>query len=177
MSFGWPGEKIQLVPLERGKHFDNCVRWLNDPQITQWLLVGDFPITRLAEKEFFDRAARENDKLVAFAIETLEEEHIGICGLSDIDFRHGTATVGLVIGREKLWNHGHGTDTIRTLTDYATRVLGLRLLLAEVFAENDPSRRVFEKCAYEQVGRIPQRWWKRGAHRDILLYATHRQPA
>jgi len=175
MAFGWEGAKVRLVPLERERHFDNCVRWLNDPEVTAGTLMGDFPLTRLAEQEFFDRAAKQSDNLVAFAVETLEEEHIGVTGLHDISFRHGTATSGTIIGRRSLWGHGLGTDTVAVRSRYAFDVLGLRIVLADAFAENVASLRMLARSGYREVGRVPQRYWKRGAYRELVLLMLTRE--
>lgn len=35
MAYGWTGEKVRLVPLDKAKHFENALCWLNDPDITQ----------------------------------------------------------------------------------------------------------------------------------------------
>lgn len=174
MSFGWEGQKVRLVPLDKGRHFENCVRWLNDPEVTRWTLVGDFPLTRVAEEEFFDRVMRENNTDVVLAIETLEDEHIGVSGLHQISFRHGTAITGTLIGRRKLWGRGYGSDAIQVRTRYAFEVVGLRLLLSEVMADNQASIKALAKSGYREMGRIPQRWWKRGVHRDVVLMALAR---
>jgi RimJ/RimL family protein N-acetyltransferase len=173
-KFGWTGQKVRLVPLDRARHFDNALRWLNDPQVTQWLLMGDFPLTRIAEDDFFHRACRGEENEVIFAIETLGEEHIGFCDLQKISYRHGIAELGIVIGRPRLWNRGHGTDAIHLLTYHAFHVVGLRHVAAEIFAENLPSLRIFEKCGYQQVGKWPQRLWKRGAYRDMICVVALR---
>ena len=34
MTYGWEGEKVRLVPLDRDKHLDNALKWFNDPDIT-----------------------------------------------------------------------------------------------------------------------------------------------
>jgi hypothetical protein len=34
MAYGWEGEAVRLVPLERGAHLENALRWFNDPEIT-----------------------------------------------------------------------------------------------------------------------------------------------
>jgi RimJ/RimL family protein N-acetyltransferase len=177
MAFGWEGTKVRLVPLEKERHFDNCVRWLNDPQVTAWTLVGDFPLTRLAEQEFFDRVARSNDTDIAFAIETLgeEQEHIGVAGIHNISLRHGVGTIGLIIGRPTLWNRGLGSDAIAVLARYAFQVLGLRLLLSEAIEGNIGSVRAQQKCAFQEVGRLPGRYWKRGAYRDSIQFALTRE--
>ena len=158
MAFGWEGEKVRLVPLDKGRHFENCVRWLNDPQVTAWTLIGDFPLSRVAEEEFFERMMHENQTDVTFAIETLEEEHIGVCGIHCINFRDGTATTGSLIGRRQLWGRGYGSDAIAIRTRYAFDVLGLRLLLAEVLAENIAALKALAKSGYREVGRVPRRF-------------------
>ena len=54
MVKGWEGEKIRLVPMERQRHLDNAVTWINDPEVTRWTIVGDMPVTKVAEHEFFE---------------------------------------------------------------------------------------------------------------------------
>lgn len=171
MPFGWEGNNIRLVPLDKERHFDNCVRWLNDPQITQWTLIGDLPITRLAEAEFFDRVLRNPSNEVVFAIETTAEaeEHIGVTGIHQIDYRHGVGVTGTFIGRAQWHNRGYGSEAVALRTRYAFEILGLRLLLSEVIAGNVASHRVLTKAGYHEYGRIPQRYWKRGAYRDAIL--------
>ena len=174
MPYGWEGEKVRLAPLDKAKHLDNALAWINDPEITAWTLMGDWPLTRLAEEDFFDRALRETEKDLLFAVETLAGEHIGITGLHRIDWRNGVATSGILLGRRDLWGQGYGSDAARVRTRYAFEVLGLRLLLSEVMADNAASLRMLERAGYREVGRIPRRLWKRGAYRDVVLLALER---
>lgn len=175
MSYGWEGEKVRLVPLERERHFENALVWMNDPEITRWTLVGDQPLGRLAEEEYFTRVTGVTPHDVAFAIETLEAgEHIGFSGVHNIDWRHGVATTGTIIGRTDLWRRGYGSDAAITRTRYAFEVLGLRMLISHVFAENTGSLRMLEKAGYREIGRCPRRYWKRGAYRDEVELMAER---
>lgn len=174
MAYGWTGEKVRLVPLNKEKHLENALCWINDPDITQWTLIGDFPLSRLAEEEWFEQAMRQSDRDLVFAIETLEGEHIGFAGLHQISWRHGTAITGTLIGRKDLWNKGYGTDAVKVRARYAFEVLGLRMLLSEVMAENVASLKMLLKAGYREVGRIPHRYWKRGAYRDAILLVLER---
>jgi RimJ/RimL family protein N-acetyltransferase len=169
MGFGWEGERVRLVPLDKQKHLENAVVWLNDPDVTEWTLVGDFPLSRLAEEEYFERAMRETDQEIHFAVETREGEHIGFAGIHRIDWRHGTAVTGIVIGPKEVRGQGWGTDAMRVRTRYAFEVLGLRLLMAEVMAGNARCLKAAQKAGYREVGRIPRRYWKRGAWRDDVV--------
>lgn len=175
MPFGWEGDKVRLVPLDRSRHLDNAVAWLNDSEITAWTLVGDVPMTRLAEEDFFDRAMRETEKAVYFAVETLAGEHIGFSGVDRIDWRQRVATTGTILGRRDLWGQGYGSDAARLRTRYAFEVLGLRMLLSEVMADNAGSLKMLQKAGYREVGRIPRRMWKRGAYRDVVVMVLERE--
>jgi RimJ/RimL family protein N-acetyltransferase len=175
MAYGWEGNKTRLVPLQKDRHLENAVLWLNDPDVTQWVLVGDFPITKMAEQAYFDDAEKQRTDQVSFAIETLAGEHIGFSGVHEINFRHGCATTGTIIGRKDLWGQGLGTDAARTRARYCFDVLGLRLLLSAYFAENDGSRLMQERVGYKEYGRIPKRFWNRGKLCDEVLTYLDRE--
>lgn len=174
MPYGWEGEKVRLVPLDKGAHFENAMAWVNDPEATAWTLIGDLPITRLAEEQFFDRVVQPDSTDLHFAIETLDGEHIGFCGFIEIDWRHGTARSGTIIGRADFRGRGYGSDAVRVRTRYAFEVLGLRLLLTEAMSENAASLGVLRKAGYREIGRIPKRYWKRGGYRDLILLMLDR---
>jgi ribosomal-protein-alanine N-acetyltransferase len=179
MAYGWEGEKVRLVPLDKARHLDNAIAWLNDSEVTAWTLVGDWPLGRLAEEDFFDRTTRQNPLALAeeltFAIETRDGfEHIGFSGLHRIDWRNGVAVTGTMIGRRDLWAQGYGSDAARVRTRYAFEVLGLRLLLSDVMADNAGSIAMLRTVGYREVGRIPRRLWKRGAFRDVVMLALER---
>ena len=174
MALGWEGEKVRLVPPDKERHLANAVAWLNDPKVTEWTLISDTPIGRPAEEKFFGPAAEGNPSDVTFAVETLAGEHVGFTGLHRIDYRHGVAFTGALIGRTDLWGQGLGTDLVRTRTRYAFEVLGLRMLLSEALADNEASIRMLTRCGYVEVGRIPRRYFKRGAYRDAVLFAIER---
>jgi [ribosomal protein S5]-alanine N-acetyltransferase len=178
-QFGWVGEMTRLVPLERDKHLENCVRWINDPEVTENTLIGDFPLTVAGEEAWFDAFARNWDQRAAeqviFAIETRAGEHIGLAGIHKINYRYGEAWTGTLIGRKDLWGKGYATDAVTTRTRYAFDVLGLRFLCTEVFHDNPAMQRVLAKAGFQEVGRIPRRTWKRGRYRDVLIYWLDRE--
>jgi RimJ/RimL family protein N-acetyltransferase len=178
MGYGWEGDKVRLVPLDKARHLDHALAWLNDPEVTAWTAIGDLPLCRLAEEEFFDRVMRAVDTDLSLAIETLAGDHIGFSGLHRIEWRHGTAWYGIVLGRKDLWGKGYGVDSCRVQARYAFEALGLRLLLAQVMDGNTASLAMLRRTGYQEVGRLPRFFWKRGAFRDVALLALERlEPA
>jgi RimJ/RimL family protein N-acetyltransferase len=76
---------------------------------------------------------------------------------------------GSVIGRADLWGRGLGSDSARVRSRYAFEVLGLRMLIASVIADNRRSLGMLKAVGYHEVGRVPGRYWKRGAWRDQAI--------
>jgi RimJ/RimL family protein N-acetyltransferase len=174
MAFGWEGEKVRLVPLDRERHLDNALKWFNDPEVTRWTAMGDWPLTRLAEEKFFELADSDQRQNLHFAVESLQGEHIGFSGLGDIDWQSRVGVTGTVIGRTDLWDQGLGADAAGVRARYAFEVLNLRMLIGEVMADNASSLKMLAKAGYEEVARIPERYWKRGEYRDQVILALRR---
>lgn len=177
MPQGWESPRLRLAPLDAEKHFENCLRWVNDPEITENLLIGDFPISRFAERDWFESVERRSGQPdeVMFAIELLDGTHIGQSGVHGIDWRNGFATTGSFIGEKQHQNQGYGTEAAKLRAYYCFHVLGLRLLRSEYLEGNDRSRRMQEKTGYVEAGRIPGRFWKRGAYRDDVATVLTRE--
>jgi RimJ/RimL family protein N-acetyltransferase len=175
MALGWAGELVRLMPLVRERHFDNALAWMNDPEVTQYLLMGDFPIGELAEKAFFDRMTATLKTDVAFAIETISGKHIGFTGLHQINFRHGFAISGTVIGEKEDWGKGYGKDAAIVRSRYAFEVLNLRMVLSECFEGNDRSLRMQRSVGYREYGICPKKMWKRGQYRDMIQTVLTRE--
>jgi len=172
MGYGWEGKLVRLAPIDVDKHLDNAVRWINDPEITENILHGDFPMTRLAEREWLESVSKRNDKEVSFALELLTGEHIGFSGIHAINWKDRSAITGTMIAKE-YWGKGYGSDAARVRTHYAFNVLGLRYLMSAVLDGNDRSLGMLKKSGYVECGRYPERLWKRGRFIDeIVLYMT-----
>jgi RimJ/RimL family protein N-acetyltransferase len=174
MSIGWQGDLVRLVPLDHERHFANCYAWINDPEVTAWLLL-DCPMSKLAEDEWFKRASLAQGSDVHFAIETLDGEHIGTSGIHGVNHASGYCSTGSLIGRKDMWGKGYGTDATRVRARFLFEVLGLRVIFSSVLEGNEASLRMQEKAGYEIYGRAPKKYWKRGQYRDEILTVLTRE--
>jgi len=175
MAYGWEGEKVRLIPLDPERHFDFAMRLVNDPDVTQWLKIGDFPISTLAEREWMEKRSRGMENDIMFAIETLDGKVIGFSGLHKIEWRNGVATTGTAIGDKSQWGKGYGSDAARVRSRYAFEVLGLRMLLSSWLEGNEASKRMLLGVGYELYGTAKKRLWKRGEFRDLNLCCLTRE--
>lgn len=175
MAYGWQGELVRLVPLEMDRHFENAMTWINDPEVTENVLIGDFPLGRLEEQSYFEKHSKGSRDDVAFAIETLDGKHIGFSGIHNIGWQHRRATTGTIIGDREEWGKGYGTDAARVRAHYAFEVLNLRMLLSECLARNERSFRMQLAAGYKQCGYVPAKYWKRGAYQDTIITYIDRE--
>ncbi|MDX2066611.1 MAG: GNAT family protein [Fimbriimonadaceae bacterium] len=173
-SFGWRGERTRLIPLDES-HFDLLYGWINDPEVTRTLLVGDYPMTRLAEREWFEQACKSSNENVYFVIATLDSVPLGVSGIHDIDFRHGTCRTGSYIGKKEEWGKGYGTDAARVRARYIFDVLGLRQIYSGAIEGNERSMRMQLRAGYEHVATFPKKYWKDGQFRDEYITLLTRE--
>jgi diamine N-acetyltransferase len=95
---------------------------------------------------------------------------IGAVDLYDVNFKHGFATVGVLIANKEDRMLGFATQALNILIDYSENVLDLVNLQCFIHADNEPSIRLFEGLGFEKVG-IRKGWYRIKSNRmDELCY-------
>ncbi|MDB5188218.1 MAG: GCN5-related N-acetyltransferase [Candidatus Kaiserbacteria bacterium] len=166
------GKRVLLRPLERAD-IPTLRRWMNDPEITQFLMRA-FPLMEKEEEEWIEnKHMNQND--VALGIVTVENKKlIGSIGLHGINWQHRTATTGTVLGEKECWGKGYGTEAKMLLLDFAFNTLDLYGVVSRVLSHNGRSLAYGKKCGYEEVGRLPQWIRRQNGERcdEVLLIVT-----
>lgn len=167
------GKKTILRPLRKATDFELCLRWINDPEVNQYLL-SYFPVTEKKEKEWFNRLANNPTEIV-LGIETLAGKLIGNMALVHINAKDRTALTGALIGEKEYWGKGYGTDAKMTLLNYAFNTLNLRKINSSVYAHNKRSLKYNLKCGYKVEGVRKKQIFRNGKYRDEILLAVFKE--
>lgn len=123
-------------------------RWLNDPDVTSTLGVR-YPLSASAEREWVEQAGVASYTNCHFAVETLDGELLGTCGLFNTALpENRSAELGIQIGDKARWGQGYGTDTVRTLCRFGFEEMNLHRIELIVFAHHVAARRVYEKVGF-----------------------------
>ncbi len=61
---------------------------------------------------------------------------------------------GIRIGNKDYWGKGYGTEVVELLVDYWHYNLGIKRLWLKVLPTNLRAIRCYEKCGFEQAGRL-----------------------
>lgn len=83
----------------------------------------------------------------------------GTVDLYDIDARNGRGFVGIMLARD-FRGRGIAAEALERICEYAREALGLRMLAAEISADNEASLRLFRRTRFEQTGGRPE-WFRR----------------
>lgn len=159
------GEKCYLSPINLDDA-EKYTKWLNDPEITQYLQIAVKTVTLHGEKEFLATLAKEHNYAI---VDKKTDQLIGSTGLINIDHINQTAELGIFIGDKNYHGKGYGTEAIKLLLDYAFNILNLYSIFLRVYAYNLRAIKVYEKIGFKKIGT-----WRKSLRRnrkthDIIL--------
>jgi len=158
------GRNVLLRPLA-ARDLRRCVKWYNDPRVTQFL--GRTTGVSLAEQErWFRDYERKPDEQV-FAIE-VDGRHIGNLGFHHVNRVHRKADLGIVIGEPTAWSKGIGTEAIRLALGYAFVALGLNKVSLDVLEDNARAIRTYEKVGFQREGVHREDLFKSGRFLNVV---------
>jgi diamine N-acetyltransferase len=149
------GVQVALGPLRR-ELLPDYTRWRNDFAVARTLEYIPGPFTTEEREVWFAQASLDTATIRFTVYERATWRAIGITSLNAIDFRHGTAGFGLVIGEADARGKGCGTEATRLMLDYAFTVLGLFNVMLHVYSYNEPALRAYLKAGFRELGRRSQ---------------------
>jgi len=166
---GLRGERVHLVPVDKRLHLDNALRWMNDPDVVQFLMLTT-GVTPGMEEEWMDRVQKRDTEFV-WAILDEAGRHIGFSGIHAINWRLRLGTTGTLIGEKSAWRKGYGTDAMRVRSKFAFETMNLHRLQSESRIDNIGSQRALERAGYRREGIARKKLFWGGRWYDTVLYA------
>jgi ribosomal-protein-alanine N-acetyltransferase len=167
------GDKILLREFgEIHLRDDAYLTWLRDLKVVETInrLEYVMPI-RFEAVEAYVRSLWDSPTDAFFAISLRDSDRfIGTQRLAHIDWRTGTADVGIMIGERAFWNQGLAKDAVSVSCRYAFENLGLRRLIAGTAESNVAMRRCFERLGFKEEGRLRSHVLQGGKFVDRVLY-------
>jgi RimJ/RimL family protein N-acetyltransferase len=163
------GERIYLREVRLEDVNDTYYRWMNDPEVTEFLESRFYPnsIERLQEY-VKEQSGDLNNVFLAVCLKE-NRKHIGNVKLGPINWIHRFAEIGIVIGEKDYWGHGYASEAIGILVRYAFDVLDLHKLTAGCYQAQHGSVKVFQKNGFEIEGVRKKHYFHKGTYVDAVL--------
>lgn len=169
------GKNVRLRAPER-EDLPRFVRWLNDPEVIQGMLMFS-PMSLASEEKWFERMLERPPEEQPFVIELQDGDTwqaVGNCGFHNIDWRVRSAVVGIFIGEKQYWNQGYGTEVMHLLLKHGFQTMNLNRIALEVFENNPRAVRAYEKAGFVLEGRQRQGEYQDGRYVDVLWMSVLR---
>jgi diamine N-acetyltransferase len=161
------GERVALGPLSRDL-LPAYTRWRNDFTAMHTWDDPPWPVSLEERTAWFDRAFEATDTAHFTVYERATWRAVGMASLDGIDFRHGTAELGLLIGEPEARNRGNGTEATRLVADYAFHGLGLHSVMLRVLSYNLAGLPAYAKAGFREFGRWRDSWVFAGRRWDAV---------
>ena len=163
------GERVYLAPITASEEeIVKFTNWMNDFAISDYIITSSAIYTALGEKDYLESAARDHNNR-SFNIVAVEKDRlIGSITLKDINWVNRSAVLGIFIGDADFRAHGYGTEAVNLILEYGFRHLNLHSVQLEVLANNERAHRCYQKCGFQDTGKLREHVFVAGKYCDVL---------
>lgn len=159
------GTKCYLSPINI-EDVDIFTEWLNDIQVTKYLVQIRKSYSVENEKEALSEMAKEGHNYVIIDIEL--NKLIGIASLHNLDHINNTCELGLFIGDKDYWNQGYGEEASRLILDFGFNILNIHNVMLMVIDYNVRALKCYQKIGFQEIGRRRQSYHIAGNRYDVV---------
>lgn len=168
------GNRVRLRAIERSD-VPNFVRWLNDREVTDTLLIHS-PLSTAEEEGWFERYLTQGSATnEILGIEILVGSDwllVGNTGLHRIEAVNLTAEFGIFIGEKEYWSQGFGREATRLMLYHGFNDLNLNRIYLHVFETNLRAIRAYEAAGFVREGMLRQAVYKNGRYMNLILMSV-----
>ncbi|WP_158211748.1 GNAT family N-acetyltransferase [Alkalihalobacterium alkalinitrilicum] len=161
------GKKVGLRELNVNDANEKYISWMNDREVTKFLDTGNFPTSQDDLTRYITTINKGTDIFLGiFDRLSQQEEHIGNIKLSNINWIHRTAELGIMIGDKSYWGKGYGSEATSLLVDFGFRTLNIRKIYLGVFANHKSAIKAYEKVGFNIDGNMKKHLYLDGNYVD-----------
>ena len=145
------GERVALGPLRR-ELIPHYARWQGDFAVQRTYRTPG-PVTIEEATAWFEPRAVGDGSCRFTIYERGTWRPIGYTYIDGIDWRVGTASFGILIGEADCRRRGYGTETTRSMLDFAFTALGLHSVMLTTDSYNLAGQAAYRKAGFKEFGR------------------------
>jgi RimJ/RimL family protein N-acetyltransferase len=162
---------VRLEPFAAA-HLDAMTSLLADPEVLRFARVpSPLPDGFLAAwLERYDTGRAEGTRAAFAAVDAGSGELLGIGVAPVIDAATRTVELGYMVAPEAR-GRGVARATLRALSDWALDELGAQRLELLIAVDNEPSKRVAERCGYVREGVLRSYFFKQDLRQDTEIWS------
>ena len=163
------GDHIYLREVRVSDVNENYYRWMNDPEITQYLESRFYPNSIETLQEYVKDFQGNKDSIFLAIVLKENHTHIGNIKMGPINWFHRLADIGVMLGEKDSWGKGYASEAISLLAEHAFRTLNLHKLTAGCHEQNQGSVKAFQRAGFEIEGIRKKHGFLNGEYVDSIL--------
>ena len=163
------GEHIYLREVRPNDVNENYYRWMNDPEVTQYLASRSYPSSMESLLEYVEDFQGNKNNIFLASVLKENHKHIGNIKMGPINWLDRLADIGIIIGAKNSWGKGYATEAISLMADFAFSKLNLHKLTAGCVEQNQGSLKAFQKAGFEIEGIRKKHRFLNGEYVDSIL--------
>lgn len=166
--------KTGLRSLERDD-LRQLLAWRNNPDMNKY--YREWRQLNMCDQEaWFNAVCCGNRNYCMFGIVSLvaetQNDLIGVCGLTNINWITRSAEISLYIGYRDLYiDNVHAPQALLIMEDYAFNTLDMERCWAEIYVFDEPKRRLFEDFKMIREAELRNATFYKGKYYNSLIYS------
>ena len=163
------GSKIYLRAPTLEDAEGSWYEWFSDPEITKHLVDRYLPNTKDYQLELFKSLSHTKERVVLSICRSDNDEHIGVCGLSAINWFHRHADISYVIGKKQTDNSPIIIEAMKLLMNVAFNRLNMANLRSTYASSNPITPLIDRLFGFKVAGRLEKYIICQGNRVDLVM--------
>jgi len=165
------GDLVRLAAWDLDDDAEEFAAWHSESEFQRLGYdQGARPLSAAEARTQIERWRDDWPSSVNFAVRALDDDRLlGLTRLYDIQPLHGSAILGISIGRKAEWSRGFGTDASRVTIRYGFQELNLHRIWLDVFGYNDRAQALYRRLGFTEEGRLREHLARDGRRYDVVL--------
>ena len=150
-------------------HLDDFHRWISNKEAVVYSLSAFLPDRDIEwSRQYLEQIISDHNSWNQ--VISVDDTHIGFCGLSGLSEVNRCAEYFILIGETEHWNKGFGTDAGRFVLDYGFSILGLNRIWLTVSEPNIGAIKSYKKIGFRKEGIMREACCRNGIfHSKIVM--------
>ena len=171
-----PYVKGSLIYLRHPSEEDVCGRWhewFSDHDTVHFARLHYWPNSYENQLSFYESVKNDKNRLVLSIIDKSNDKHIGVCSLSNIDWRSRHCGMSYIIGEPEYRVGNYSFECASLLIKIAFLKLNMRMIISDYVSCHEASEKIIKVLRFKEAGRVPKQCFIDGNYFDnITIYLT-----
>ncbi|CAM3457961.1 GNAT family N-acetyltransferase [Aquirufa ecclesiirivi] len=162
-------ERLKLIPLSLKQLSEEYVCWMNNSIVNEYLESGGNYTLELLE--LYLKTVEEKSIFFYAIILKANNKHIGNIKIDPINYKHGFAEYGIMMGDINEWGKGYAFEASNLVIKYCFEELKLRKICLGVISENIAAVNLYKKLGFIIEGIYKEHFLYKGDYCSCIRMA------